>query len=1333
MYTKDEALGLVKAAFLQAQRKGGSGANMMTMAVLKNRLLQITDRRFDTNDFGAVDMRAFVTLLTPIFKLVNQDDKEYICLEKTGVDNDAPKVVLARHFPVRAPAESVQEAAAKPKEDVPRRGRIREDLWTALMDYASGNVYVWDSSDGLARPKRRGDSNLPIVPTLTPVELAEWRRTFLEEQRDYLQGSELASAQRWQEQGLATAYLPGSMQQIWNRELAARVRQRSAAFFAALTETSLGSAATAAIPTEAETANDALADSLTAARNRGDGFTVGELLAKQLPGTAVEQVSPLLARVVSAWASPRGLHLEPDSLASLQERANSFSGGSLAVAFVNAIHRIDATDPGLSEEARDFAFKLKDEIATAYGVQRNSPIEMCRAALVRLEEHWAAAAASVVRFLRTTPATAKIASIDLLKVTHRLQPMLIPAEKEFLSDLDVLLGPAFRKICEAHERNEDTDVVRRAPELLENIKIQSPTSGDPRLGSQAWQAFVKPVLDHLTSIIEDASSRGETALAPVLALRNPSTKADLRAIGAEVFLSFTLRNIGKGHARDVSLQRGPTQEQMFDLAIVEPTGPFDVPANGERLVRIRLVLSKPQTEIQIPIQWTCVTGAEKTSVQSDRLLILQQVTEPNWESMLAEPPYSLNPIKRPERLHGRDSLLRKLNLAAMAGTSTFVWGQKRIGKTSLLQVLAAKLTEREDTTCILLRMGELASLHEGQLAHRIARRLVQKASSAIQVPAESEFGAGINLLVPFVEQLSATHPKQKFVVIIDEFDDLDAAFYTGERGRQFIKGLRSASEAGLTFFFIGSERMDAIFSRHQADLNKWTNVRLDRIDSAADCRSLIEAPVGGAIEFDPEAIEFITGYTSGNPFFINNFCYQIFDRCLQEHRTFVDANDTSAIRQQLLRSLGATNFSHFWEDNPVLDAAEKRRDAAENCVALSCISALGGRYEGVDELLEAQDSLPIDAQDRAQGSVLRRACARLLQRGVLEQRKDGEGLVVALQIFREWLGENARAQLLPIWCNFLEAERVTRTGEDELQTPVDTADTAFPISDDDMLIVAQRLIYCGRQKDVAEIKSWLRQFDDDSRIEIAFLLLQRMADKGFINEGMRGVQLEKVEQTILARRNGVGHGIWKIVKGRRDNLAIGYLDAEHKSGATMARDLKSRVLPGKCVPAAELGQWMRMHLEADAMVAIVDDFSGTGETMLKGLRKFKAAVGSDTWERYVQESRIAVFIMFSFPEALGAIRSEFPEITVHSATVFGDELRACSDQASIFSTEDERVFAQDVVQQIGRELVPGTPLGHGAMGVLVIFHNTAPNNTLPIFWSGGSVQERPWKPLFPRP
>ena len=37
-------------------------------------------------------------------------------------------------------------------------------------------------------------------------------------------------------------------------------------------------------------------------------------------------------------------------------------------------------------------------------------------------------------------------------------------------------------------------------------------------------------------------------------------------------------------------------------------------------------------------------------------------------------------------------------------------------------------------------------------------------------------------LIPFVEELKQNAPNTKFVVIIDEFEDLNPAFYTGNVG-----------------------------------------------------------------------------------------------------------------------------------------------------------------------------------------------------------------------------------------------------------------------------------------------------------------------------------------------------------------------------------------------------------------------------------------------------------------------------------------------------------------------------------------------------------------------
>ena len=213
----------------------------------------------------------------------------------------------------------------------------------------------------------------------------------------------------------------------------------------------------------------------------------------------------------------------------------------------------------------------------------------------------------------------------------------------------------------------------------------------------------------------------------------------------------------------------------------------------------------------------CETANGRQLEFEQSLKFEQQRTQPDWDGLLRNPPYAINPIREKKDLYGRDSVLAELELHVSNETSTFLWGQKRVGKTSVLQVLAAKLNDRGDIACIVLRMGELASLHEGQLGHTVATRLKGALGIVHDAPEEDEFRAGLGRLVPYVEEL-ARASERKMLVIIDEFDDLNPAFYLGERGKQFVKALRSLSEVGLTFMFVGSERMNRIYHSHSADL-----------------------------------------------------------------------------------------------------------------------------------------------------------------------------------------------------------------------------------------------------------------------------------------------------------------------------------------------------------------------------------------------------------------------------------------------------------------------------------------------------------------------------------
>ena len=692
-----------------------------------------------------------------------------------------------------------------------------------------------------------------------------------------------------------------------------------------------------------------------------------------------------------------------------------------------------------------------------YGLdERRSPQDICNAAAAALEIKLTELEGAANRFVRTTLSNARNASIDVIRISRSLYEILIPAECEFLRDLEIVLGPFFRKLCESYERNDDVQVIRRAPELLENVKICFLNSKESQPYSFTWNSVVRPILTHLSNILEEAQTRGEVALAPILGLRTSTTKSHLREPRRSIYLSFSLYNSGRGHAFYVSM-RSTHNEGVEDFSLVEPSAPSDVAPGAEQLVRVRLTLAMPTKEAAIDVTWLCQTARGNDANFRDRIVIKQQETEPNWDALIADPPYSLNPIRSRERLFGRDAVLRTLTLAAMSGASTFVWGQKRIGKTSLLQVFASQLATNSNTTCLTLRMGEIGALHEGEIGHLIARRIIEKSGLPVAIPAESEFGAGIGRLVSFAELLLEQAQSHKFIVVIDEFDDIDPRFYLGERGKQFVKALRSISEVGLTFFFVGSERMEAIYRSHQADLNKWTNVHLDRITSRTECKSLIENPVKSAIEFSQEAIDLIIDYTDGNPFYINNFCFYVFDRCLQEHRTFIDGSDTNAVRQHLLRALGESNFSQFWQDNPILDARERQQAENEICIALACISSLGGRYEVVDDLIAAQEGLPLSPNDYATENELRRACERLLGRNIIKKRDGDPQFSIVLPIFSEWLRENAIAKLLPNWTRH-QANRRTEAAQPELIViPEKISDASgFIIPEDDLLAVSQK-------------------------------------------------------------------------------------------------------------------------------------------------------------------------------------------------------------------------------------------------------------------------------------
>jgi len=915
------------------------------------------------------------------------------------------------------------------------------------------------------------------------------------------------------------------------------------------------------------------------ALSKGDLLGAGEWLVSTLDYECHIPTEEAVARTLALWSSPSELPAFPSTIKELVDELPLFASVNMAKAVV-ALSVRKTKHFSADVLLRDIIYKLQVDISSAFSVKGDRPSEVFKQACAKLDQSLADCRQAILSFSASNCSSARTVAVELLRQFRNLRPLVLRREHAILGIAEGLLGGGFREFTSSYEKGEMARAIRQIADIRQQASevLASPGMQNALL----WNILIRPVADHLLSLCIEANRTSRGAITPSVRLTSRVYKADLRSQSESLKITARLINTGVGIASGISLV---SDDEALSLDNAEQT---ELQPGADRLVTLTIRPSGSSASRNIRLEWHCRDVLDEAYAFEEEIEISQQMTQPDWGQLLETPPYSINPIRKRSSLYGREAQLSKLLLWAAGSTSVFLWGQKRVGKTSLLQVLQDELSNRPRYRCAYIRMGEVIGMHEGQFAHLIASRIVQgmPLPMPIAVPAESEFGAGAGRLVPFVEGLIAALPGWHFLVIIDEFDDLDPSFYTGERGRIFVKALRSLSEIGLTFFFAGSERMSNIYQRHALELNKWHDMYLDSIDSPHDCHELIVKPVEQHIEYEGACVSEIIQYCNKHPFFLHLCCSGLFENCLAERRTYVGEADAQVGRAAIISGLGPTNFAHLWADNPTLDREENRQFTAENCLVLACVALIGGPCDA-ELIIEKFEALGVQPHERLSPRAVNVVLERLRSRKVLVNCQDGRHVQINFPIFRDWLSANADLSLMPIWSAYsngrsrVEPNEVVNSFTAEMNT-----ESSFIISEDHLLSVSSNLVYLGKQKDVAEIRSWLRQFDDDTRIEIAFLLLKRLAENGYTSTGARDFYLSRMVDTVSAFRQSLGSKVWNIQRGRLDNLCISYVDSETKSGATTARELIKRLRPGQSGDAETVSNWLRTRANSDPILVL---------------------------------------------------------------------------------------------------------------------------------------------------
>lgn len=192
MSVSDDPKQLVLAAFAVARDSGKTDWQRMQLGVLKNRLLLLTDRRFDEAQYGAINFQGFVRGLSDLLRI---DTSTYPPTAELIVP-EAIEADRAKHY----------------------GSRVRPDLWRAFLDFSSGSSYVWDRNRGEAR-EGEATEELPAIDTILPEVLDEWRREFVDEKHGEIQETarDLGRVLEWRDHRLGTRHLPLKLRGEWNR------------------------------------------------------------------------------------------------------------------------------------------------------------------------------------------------------------------------------------------------------------------------------------------------------------------------------------------------------------------------------------------------------------------------------------------------------------------------------------------------------------------------------------------------------------------------------------------------------------------------------------------------------------------------------------------------------------------------------------------------------------------------------------------------------------------------------------------------------------------------------------------------------------------------------------------------------------------------------------------------------------------------------------------------------------------------------------------------------------------------------------------------------------
>jgi len=601
---------------------------------------------------------------------------------------------------------------------------------------------------------------------------------------------------------------------------------------------------------------------------------------------------------------------------------------------------------------------------------------------------------------------------DLLRQLRGIdKKILSELDRRRLGDVCEVASQAlqFCKVSDFEEKEQYYWIVTSRSQTLVDQIIQNPTH-------MSFSAFF-PIAEHLKSLTEEEYAESARTSGAQLILRLLVNEYARNKRG-EVKLQIEVENKqGCSPASSVHLLLGPPDSPYFEVpgSELEITGTLRGGASVVGHVKLTLTefaTQEPAFPIRIRASYRNRVGEECGTEESEwtvRLYAEDKFQEvPNKYAPYAEG----GPVDDPEMFVGRDSLLDQLHGALLSGAASkciVVFGQKRSGKSSILEHLKRRLAREPNCIPVQFSLYELGpSFNESGFYYQILSGIFR----AIEDSRHERWNMD-GLTLPSLEDLS-DHPTARFhetmgtlsqrfrdkqtvtqariVLLIDEFTEVYKQIRKNTIPPGFMKAWKAIVEKRyFASVLVGQDIMPDFKASFPNEFGVTEDVRVSYL-SDSDGRKLIEEPVGKD-RYVGKAVERVLALTAGNPYYTMMLCNRLVEYMNRTRSAVVTEADISAIERAMIS--GDRRLTRDKFDN-LICAGDGKEDSGidpEETIRLCAAIAKGSErgwcsrdaIEKVDK--EQLDGLLTDVE----------------RRDVVEQKGNAYRLRVGL--FHNWLIE----------------------------------------------------------------------------------------------------------------------------------------------------------------------------------------------------------------------------------------------------------------------------------------------------------------------------------------